>query len=48
VEYICGEESIPAGSKLIMKSGYVVSENEEYYNNNIKTVDLWWGGEAPS
>ena len=36
-KYICGEAPLPAGGNLIIKSGYVVSENDEYYNNIIQT-----------
>ena len=35
-KYICGEEPLPVGSNLIIKIGYVVSENDEYYNNIIQ------------
>ena len=37
VKYICGEDPIPAGSNLIIKSGYVVNENDKNYNNIIQT-----------
>ena len=36
-KYICGAEPLPAGSKLVIKSGYVVNRNDEYYNNIIQT-----------
>ncbi len=36
-KYICGAEPIPAGSNLIIKSGYVVNENDKNYNNIIQT-----------
>ena len=36
-KYICGEEPLPAGSDLIIKSGYVVSENDGDYNNIVRT-----------
>jgi hypothetical protein len=37
VKYICGEEPVPIGSNLIMKSGYVVGENDRDYNSIIQT-----------
>lgn len=36
-KYICGEESVPIGSNLIIKSGYVVSGNDGDYNSIIQT-----------
>ncbi|WP_411677214.1 DUF4417 domain-containing protein [Caproicibacter sp.] len=36
-KYICGEEPLPVGSNLIIKSGYVVNENNENYNTIIQT-----------
>lgn len=36
-KYISGEELLPAGSDLIIKSGYVVNENNKNYNTIIQT-----------
>lgn len=36
-KYICGEKPIPVGSNLIIKSGYVVNQNDENYNSIIQT-----------
>lgn len=37
VKYICGEKPIPVASNLIIKSGYVVNENDGDYNSIIQT-----------
>lgn len=37
MKYICGEEPVPIGSNLIIKSGYVASENDGDYNSIIQT-----------
>ena len=36
-KYICGEEPLPLGSNLIIKSGSVVNENYQNYNSLIRT-----------
>ncbi|CAB1245656.1 conserved protein of unknown function [Ruminococcaceae bacterium BL-4] len=35
-KYICGEEPLPVGSNLIIKSGSVVNENHQNYNSLIQ------------
>ncbi|QNK41693.1 DUF4417 domain-containing protein [Caproicibacter fermentans] len=35
-KYICGEAPLPAGSNLIIKSGYVVNENSRNYNSIVQ------------
>ncbi|MGW8115321.1 DUF4417 domain-containing protein [Caproicibacterium sp. NSD3] len=34
---ICGEEPLPVGSNLIIKSGSVVNENHQNYNSLVQT-----------
>jgi hypothetical protein len=36
-KYICGEEPLPLGSNLIIKSGSVVNENYQNYNSLVQT-----------
>ena len=36
-KYICGEEPLPLGSNLIIKSGSVVNENHQNYNSLVQT-----------
>jgi len=35
-KYICGEEPLPVGSNLIIKSGSVVNENHQNYNSLVQ------------
>ena len=35
-QYICGEEPLPVGSNLIIKSVYIASENDGDYNSIVQ------------
>jgi hypothetical protein len=48
-KYICGEEPLPVGSNLIIKSGSVVNENHQNYNSLYTSWNgqrLWWAVET--